>query len=61
MRNNLRTAALMFARVFALRFGTLPSPSLARSHGVLPTLWDGTDPLSGGHQAAPGTRPGGAS
>ena len=42
----------LFARVF-----TLPTSIRFRSSDPLPpTLWDGTDPLLGGHQAVPSPR-----
>jgi hypothetical protein len=43
----------VFAPILAPLFPTLTPPHSARSSGVRLTFRDGTDPLSGGHQAAP--------
>lgn len=43
----------LFAPVFARLFATLPSGHFRSSSGLHPTLWDGTDPLLGGHGGGP--------
>lgn len=47
-------AEAVFPRVFARISMTLTSTYFRSSHGVLPLLRDGTDPLFGGLKAAPG-------
>lgn len=57
----------VFAAVLVRIFTTLAHTYSTRSDGYVPTFRDGTDPLLGGHGAAPGdrhhrggSRPGGA-
>lgn len=44
----------LFAPVFARLSATLPAGHFRSSSGLHPTLWDGTDPLLGGHGGGPG-------
>jgi hypothetical protein len=47
-------AESVFIRVFARVSATLAISCFRWPYGQLPSLWDGTDPLLGGHRAAPG-------
>jgi hypothetical protein len=48
-----RAASAVFDRQFAHVFTSPFSTRYPRSNPMLPALWDGTDPLLGGHPAAP--------
>lgn len=49
-----KAIACVFAALSAPIFATDTSYSFRSSSRLLLTLWDGTDPQSGGHAAAPG-------
>jgi len=46
--------AIVSAPMFAHIFVTLPRRCFRSSCSPIPTCWDGTDPLIGGHAGAPG-------